>query len=498
MGGMSSIEKLGGFGSLRELASGVARGDFSPFELASYYLDRIEASQPQLNAFIKWDRSEAEASCRKQIEVLMARRKAGEKMPLFGVPYGIKDNICTKDWQTTAASRVLDGFTPVYDASVVSLLREAGCVVLGKLNMDEFAMGSSSETSYFGPVRNPWDTARVPGGSSGGSAAAVSAGMVPFSLGSDTGGSVRQPAGFCGVVGFKPTYGTVSRYGLIAFGSSLDQVGPITRSVEDALEVYKVISGLDALDATSRAAPSLAGFSSEGVSLRGVRVGRVREFEESLGEASPCVAKAYEDSLRVLGELGAKVCEVSIPSLPYTLPTYYILACGEASSNLSRFDGVRYGFRSQEFGESLKDLYVSSRSKGFGREVKKRIMLGTYVLSAGYKDAYYKKALYSREMLKREYESALGGVDLLVSPSSPVPAFRVGDKLEDSLSMYLSDVFTLLHNLVGAPAICLPCGFSKERLPIGLQFSALSMGEEKLFNGAMSYERYANVGYQRP
>ena len=458
-------------------------------------MDRIERYQPQLNAFIKWDRAGIEDRLVPELALLAQRIKSGEDLPLAGVPVGIKDNICIKGWETTAGSKILEHFEPAYDATVVSKLRNAGALIVGKLNMDEFAMGSSNETSYFGPVKNPWNLEYVPGGSSGGSASAVAAGLVPFSIGSDTGGSVRQPASMCGVVGFKPSYGAVSRYGLMAFGSSLDQIGPITRHVQDALLVHQVISGHDPLDSTSESFPKVESLNCS-KNIKGLKIGRVKEFE--VDGISASVQKAYDSSLEVLVAQGAELVDVSIPSLSYTIATYYILACAEASSNLSRYDGIRFGLRSQEFGESLNDLYLSTRSTGFGREVKKRIMLGTYVLSAGYKDAYYEKALYAREMLRNEYTAALSEVDLLVSPTTPTPAFALGSKTEDSLSMYLSDVFTLLHNLVAGPAISLPCGFSSDGLPLGIQFSALPSQEEKLFNGALSYEQSAGFEYRSP
>lgn len=479
--------------SLKEFVSQVTSGSISPREVATHYLARIEELQPKVNAFVKWDRSAIEDLLEPQLKKLEERIKSGASLPLAGVPIGVKDNICIKNWETTAASKMLEGFEPAYDATAVTRLQEAGALIVGKLNMDEFAMGSSNETSYFGDVRNPWNLDYVPGGSSGGSAAAVASSMVPIALGSDTGGSVRQPASMCGVVGFKPTYGTVSRYGLMAFGSSLDQIGPITRNVSDALMVHNVISGHDPLDATSISSEKIP-FPSG--SIKGMRVGRVKEFEDDGLDSS--VKASFEKSLSTLSDLGAEIVDVSIPSLPYTIATYYILACAEASSNLARYDGIRFGFRNQELGDSLHDLYLSSRSKGFGLEVKKRIMLGTYVLSAGYKDAYYEKALYAREVLRNDYTRALSDVDLLVSPTSPTPAFKLGEKIKDSLSMYLSDVFTLLHNLVACPVISVPCGFSSDGLPLGLQFSALPMQEEKLFNGALSYEKGADIGFRCP
>ena len=476
--------------SVTEIATRVSTGDLAPGAAADAALLKIEEHQDKINAFVHWDLESAKGFIGKQVEVLKGRiSSSNEALPLAGVPIALKDNICSIDWKTTACSGILEGFKSPYDATVVTKLKKAGAIIVGKVGMDEFAMGSSNETSVNGSIKNPWDVSRVPGGSSGGSAAAVASGMVKVALGSDTGGSIRQPASFCGVVGLKPTYGTVSRNGLLAFGSSLDQIGPIAENVEDAKIVYEVMSGFDSLDSTSIKNASPLGCSFK--DLTGLKFGVLEEYQ--VDGIDPEVSASFEKALQTLAENGAEIVPVSIPSAEYTVPIYYVLACAEASSNLSRYDGIRYGRRVETENSTLEDLYLSSRREGFGTEVKKRIMLGTYVLSAGYKDAYYEKACMGREMLKKEYDSIFDKVDILISPTSPTPAFRLGEKIRDSLSMYLSDVFTILNNLVEGPAISVPCGFSSEGLPIGLQFSAPRFSEKLLFHSASSYEQISGI-----
>ena len=468
----------------RNLAQGIRSGQLSMREVADHFADLTEEKAPALNSHLFFDRADVAA----QVEAQERRLKAGEALPLAGVPVLVKDNLCTKGIPTTAGSKILAGFRPPYDAHVVERLRAAGALIFGKANCDEFSMGSSSENSAYGPVRHPKDPTRVPGGSSGGSAAAVAAGLVPAALGSDTGGSIRQPAAFCGLVGLKPTYGRVSRYGLIAYGSSLDQVGPLTTTVEDAALFLDVLSGHDPRDATSRALPAttaLAGLTGD-VTLKDVRVGVVKElFGEGLESGT---RTAVERAVKDLEKLGATVVEVSVPSLAYAIAAYYLIATAEASANLARYDGIRYGHRHQESGQSLKDLYRRSRSEGFGREVKQRIMLGTFALSSGYYDAYYAKANRARAVLSREFDAAFTKADLLVSPTAPTVAYRLGEKTQDPLAMYLGDICTIGANLAGLPALSLPCG-DADGLPVGLQLMAPALAEDRLLKGAYAYEQ---------
>jgi aspartyl-tRNA(Asn)/glutamyl-tRNA(Gln) amidotransferase subunit A len=462
------------------LAKGLAAGDFSSVELTRSYLDRIQAAQPGLNAFITVTAEAALA----EAAAADAARAAGKAGALTGVPLAHKDIFCTEGVLTTCGSKMLSNFVSPYDATVVSGLRRSGTVMLGKLNMDEFAMGSSNETSYFGPVRNPWNPAMVPGGSSGGSAAAVAARIVPAATATDTGGSIRQPAALCGVTGIKPTYGRVSRYGMIAFASSLDQAGLITVSAEDAALLLGPMSGFDPKDSTSVESPVPDYTRTLGDSLEGMTIGIVKEFFDK-GLDAECESR-IRDAIRVYEKLGAKFREVSCPNLPLSVPTYYVVAPAECSSNLARFDGVRFGYRC-ESPKNLTDLYMRSRGEGFGAEVKRRIMTGTYVLSAGYYDAYYLKAQRVRQLISADFARAFGEVDLLLGPTSPTPAFAIGAKCDDPITMYLNDIYTIGANLAGLPGMSLPCGFVGG-LPVGLQLIGPHFSEARMLNAAHRYQ----------
>jgi aspartyl-tRNA(Asn)/glutamyl-tRNA(Gln) amidotransferase subunit A len=413
-------------------------------------------------------------------------RKSGQIATLSGIPLAVKDNICTEGIKTTCASKILSNFIPPYDATVVQRLKQAGSVICGKTNMDEFAMGSSTENSGFFITRNPWDLERIPGGSSGGPAAAVASGECIAALGSDTGGSIRQPAACCGVVGLKPTYGRVSRYGLVAFASSLDQIGPITKDVTDAAVLMNVIAGHDPRDSTSAniAVPDFTAALKKDV--KGVKVGIPREY--FIEGMDPDVDKAVRDAVKTLEGLGAAVKEVTLPHTAYAVATYYILATSEASSNLARYDGVKYGVRA-EGAKDLLDMYMRSRSQGFGPEVKRRIMLGTYALSAGYYDAYYKKGQQVRTLIKRDFDEAFKSVDVIATPTAPTAAFKIGEKSADPLQMYLSDIFTISVNLAGIPGISIPCGFTKNSLPVGLQLLGKHFDEESILRASFAYEQ---------
>ena len=414
---------------------------------------------------------------------------------LSGIPVLIKDNICVKDEATTCASKILSGFKPPYDATVVSKLKNAGATLLGKANMDEFAFGSSCETSCYGPTRNPWDLERIPGGSSGGSAAAVAGDETIMALGSDTGGSIRQPAALCGVVGLKPTYGRVSRYGLIAFASSLDQIGPITKDVEDAALLLGVIAGHDEMDSTSVDLPVPDYTRSLVKDIKGLRIGVPKEYFVKGIDGE--VDKAVRRSIGVLRDLGAEVLEISLPHTEYAVSVYYIIGPAEASSNLARFDGVQYGYRA-EGAKDIIDMYTKSRSAGFGAEAKRRILLGTYCLSSGYYDAYYLKALKVRTRIKEDFDNAFKSCDCIVTPTSPTPAFKIGEKANDPLAMYLSDIFTIPANLAGIPGISIPCGFSSGGLPIGLQIMAKPFDEETIFRVAYTFEQSTDFHKRKP
>ncbi len=475
----------------RAIRDAIAAGETTAIEVCRTALDAIAALDPALNAFrtVAAERALARAA---ELDARPDRRA----LPLLGVPIALKDNMCTRGIATTASSRMLEDYVPPYDATVVERLEAAGAVVVGKTNCDEFAMGSSTENSAFGPTRNPWATDRTPGGSSGGSAAAVAAGMVPVALGSDTGGSIRQPAALCGIVGFKPTYGRVSRYGLIAFASSLDQIGPFGTTVEDAALVMDAIAGADPRDSTASSAPVPTFSMSAGTSgLAGTRVGVPRHlFSEGV---DPDVMRAFDDAIAVAREQRAEIIDVELPYSPQAIPVYYVIATAEASSNLARYDGVRYGHRSSE-GGALIEMYERTRGAGFGREVKRRIILGTYVLSAGYYDAYYRKAQQVRTLIRRDYDRALERVDVIAMPTSPTAAFALGERTENPVQMYLSDVFTVSANLAGLPAVTVPCGFTRADLPIGLQFTGRAMDDANVLRVADVYERATTWSTRRP
>lgn len=467
------------------------KGDISPEDILDSVFKRIDEVEGELNSYITILREEAYA----QAKEIRRRLEKKEDLPLGGIPIAIKDIICTKGIETTCASKILKGFYPPYDATVVERIKRAGAIIIGKTNLDEFAMGSSTENSAFGPTRNPWDKERVPGGSSGGSAASVSAGETILALGSDTGGSVRQPAAFCGIVGLKPTYGLVSRYGLIAYASSLDQIGPMTKDVRDCALLLQVIAGRDERDSTSLrvSLPNYLEACKPG-SLEGIKIGIPKEYlSESL---DPSVAETIERSKEVFKRLGAEIKEVSLPHTEYALPTYYIIAPAEASSNLARYDGVQYGLRLK--GKSLREMYFQTRTMGFGPEVKRRIMIGTYVLSAGYYDAFYLKALKVRRLVKADFDEAFKVVDYILTPTSPTPAFKIGEKVEDPILMYLSDIFTVPVNLAGICAISINGGFSRENLPVGIQLIGRALDEFGLLKVAFAFESETGMQDYRP
>jgi aspartyl-tRNA(Asn)/glutamyl-tRNA(Gln) amidotransferase subunit A len=461
-----------------EIRAAVRSREVSAVEVCRDALDRITRLDPKLHAFLHVD----EQGSLDRAARLDRDRPADA--PLLGVPVALKDNICTQGMQTTAGSRLLEHYVPPYSAAVVERLERAGAIVVGKTNCDEFAMGSSTEHSAFGPSRNPWDIERIPGGSSGGSAVAVAAGMVPLALGSETGGSIRQPAALCGILGLKPTYGRVSRYGLIAFGSSLDQIGPFARSTRDMAALFGVIAGMDPRDATSadQAVPDYSAALTGDIT--GLRVGVPRDLLKEGVEAG--VREAFESGLRELVRSGAKVSEVALPHASLAIPVYYLVANAEASSNLARYDGVRYGTRAEA--ATLAEVYYRTRAR-FGAEVKRRIMIGTFVLSAGYYDAYYVKAQQVRALIRKDYDEAFAQVDVVALPTSPTVAFKLGERTADPLQMYLSDVFTAAANLAGLPAISMPCGLTKEKLPVGLQLTARPFDEATLLRAADVLER---------
>jgi aspartyl-tRNA(Asn)/glutamyl-tRNA(Gln) amidotransferase subunit A len=446
-------------------------------------LSRIKAVDGKVKAYI----TVTEEVALRQAEEADKRIKGGDvSSPLLGIPIAVKDNLCTDGIKTTCASKILGNFVPPYDATVVRNLKKAGYVLCGKPNMDEFAMGSSTENSGFFVTKNPWDLDRIPGGSSGGSAAAIAAGECIGALGSDTGGSIRQPAACCGVVGLKPTYGRVSRYGLVAFASSLDQIGPITKDVTDSALLMNVLAGHDPNDSTSANIPVPDFTRALKKDVKGLKIGMPKEY--FIEGMDPEVEKAVKDAVKTLEGLGAKVVEISLPHTDYAIATYYILATSEASSNLARYDGVKYGFRVQA-PKDLLDLYMKTRDQGFGPEVKRRIMLGTYALSAGYYEAYYKKGQQARTLIKRDFDEAFKTVDVIATPTAPTAAFKIGEKTTDPLQMYLSDIFTISVNLAGIPGMSLPCGFTKNNLPIGLQILGKHFDEETILHAAFAYEQ---------
>ena len=470
--------------TLLEAARKIRDREISSRELTGAILDRISALDPKINAYVTVLPKEAKALAAACDEELAQGRSRG---PLHGVPVGLKDIFCTRGVRTTCGSRILRDFDPPYDAAVTSRVLASGAVLLGKHNMDEFAMGSSTETSHFGATRNPWDLSRIPGGSSGGTAAAVSAAMCFAGVGTDTGGSIRQPASLCGVVGLKPTYGRVSRYGMIAFASSLDQAGPLARSVADAAALLGIIAGHDPRDSTSVDVPVPDYLAAVGKPVKGMRIGLPREYFEGEG-LDPAVKTAVERALKSLTDQGASAVEVSLPHTGYALSTYYLIAPAEASSNLARYDGVRYGHRA-EGASGLIEMMSKTRAEGFGAEVKRRIMIGTYALSAGYYEAFYGKAQKVRTLIRRDFTGAFEKVDALLTPTTPTPAFRIGEKTDDPLTMYLSDIFTIPCNLAGIPGISVPCGFSADGLPIGAQILTGHFREETLFTVAGAIER---------
>jgi aspartyl-tRNA(Asn)/glutamyl-tRNA(Gln) amidotransferase subunit A len=475
--------------SIGELAELLTSKRLSSVELTQHFLARIERFNPSLNAVITQDAARSLAAA----AAADARIGRGETGPLLGIPLIHKDIFCTDGMRTSCGSRMLDNFVAPYDATVVERLANAGMIMLGKANMDEFAMGSSNETSWYGPVRNPWDTSRVPGGSSGGSAAATAARFAPIATGTDTGGSIRQPAALTGITGIKPTYGRVSRYGMIAFASSLDQAGVFARSAADAAPVLQAMAGFDPKDSTSVDAPVPDYVAALRNPLAGMKIGLLAEFFKGL---DPRNAALLEAALDVFRALGAETRAVSLPSLPLSVPTYYVVAPAECSSNLSRFDGVRFGYRCQD-PKDLMDLYQRSRGEGFGAEVKRRIMTGTYVLSAGYFDAYYVKAQRVRQLITDEFRAAFGEVDLLLGATTPTPAFALGEKVDDPVTMYLNDVYTIGANLAGLPALSMPCGFI-DGLPMGLQLIGPHFSEARVLNAAHQYQLRTDWHERRP
>lgn len=460
-------------------------------ELTEYALGRIDAVDGEVSAFL---RTEREAALARADEVQKQIDEGQAASPLAGVPYGLKDNICSKGLETTCASKILGGFRPPYDATIVKKLNNAGMIMVGKTNMDEFAMGSTTETSYYKTTKNPWDLQRVPGGSSGGSAAAVAAREVPFTIGSDTGGSIRQPAAYCGVTGLKPTYGAVSRFGLIAYGSSLDQIGPIAPSARDCAAVFDAISGYDEMDSTSMPLEIQALANIEG-GVKGMTIGIPKSY---FGDGlSAEVRSKIEDAIKVLESEGANVEEFEFSMLDYAVPAYYIIASAEASSNLSRFDGVKYGFRSEN-AEGLRDVYLKTRTEGFGSEVKKRIMLGAFALSSGYYDAYYNKALQVKALIKQAFDSAFEKYDMILGPVAPTTAPKIGESLKDPLAMYLSDIYTVSVNLAGLPGLSLPCGFDGEGMPVGMQLLGKAFDDAKLLRAGALYQDVTDFHKQMP
>jgi aspartyl-tRNA(Asn)/glutamyl-tRNA(Gln) amidotransferase subunit A len=477
---------------ISELHTLLQKKEISVSDLVDESFRRIGEVEEKVQAFLTLNEENARAKA-KELDDKLAKEES-DFGTLFGMPIGIKDNIVTKGLRTTCASKILYNFDPIYDATVMERLNEAGAITIGKLNMDEFAMGSSTENSGFQLTRNPWDLERVPGGSSGGSAAAVAAGEVPFALGSDTGGSIRQPAAFCGVVGLKPTYGRVSRFGLVAFASSLDQIGPITRTVEDNAYLLQVIAGLDPMDSTSANVEVPNYVEALTGDIKGLKIAVPKEY---LGEGvAEEVRQSVLDALKVLEKLGATWEEVSLPHSKYALATYYLLASSEASANLARFDGVRYGYRTDN-AKNLIDMYKQTRSEGFGNEVKRRIMLGTFALSAGYYDAYYKKAQQVRTLIKQDFEKVFEKYDVIIGPTTPTPAFKIGEKTHDPLTMYANDILTIPVNLAGVPGISVPCGFVNG-LPVGLQIIGKHFDESTIYRVAHAFEQATDYHKQKP
>ena len=480
--------------TVEALAAGLRAGDLSSWNVVQAYLDRIQQHDGKLHAF----QTVAAEQALERAGALDKEREAGRTAgPLHGVPIALKDNLSTRGIPTTASSRILEGYVPPYDATVVARLEAAGAIIIGKTNLDEFAMGSSTENSAYGVTRNPWALDRTPGGSSGGSAVAVAAGLAPAALGSDTGGSIRQPAALSGVVGLKPTYGRVSRYGLLAFASSLDQIGPLVHTAADAALLLEIIAGADDHDATAAAEPVPAYRQALSGNVQGLRIGTPRAVLDE--GVDPSVSRAFDASLDVLRARGAVIVDVDLPHARYGIPIYYLIATAEASSNLARYDGVRYGYRANLGRDAdLREMYERTRDRGFGAEVKRRIMLGTYALSAGYYDAYYLKAQQVRTLVRRDYEQAFENVELIAMPTTPTPAFALGEKTADPLQMYLADIFTVSANLAGSPAISVPCGLSPEGLPIGLQLTGRMFDESTLLRAADAYQRETEHHLRKP
>ena len=468
--------------TIRSLATGLAARTFSSVELTRHFISRINGLNKKYNCFITLD---PEASLA-QAEAADRMRSAGKGQPLTGIPIAQKDIFCARGWLTTCGSKMLSSFTSPYDAHVVERLNAAGAVTLGKTNMDEFAMGSSSETSYYGPVRNPWDLDTVPGGSSGGSAAAVAARLAPGAIGTDTGGSIRQPAALSGICGLKPTYGVVSRYGMIAFASSLDQGGPLARSAEDLALLLNVMAGFDPRDSTSLDREREDYTRELGKPVKGLKIGLPREFFAA--GAAPGVVKAVEAAVAEFRKLGCEAVEVSLPNMKLSVPVYYVLAPAEASSNLARYDGVRYGYRAPEYTDLL-DLYKKTRAQGFGAEVKRRILIGTYVLSHGYYDAYYIQAQRVRRLIARDFAEVFRRCDVIMGPTSPTTAFRIGEKVDDPVQMYLNDIYTIPANLAGLPGLSIPCGLDGKGLPVGLQIIGNYFAEARMLGIAHQYQQ---------
>ncbi|MGQ9509143.1 MAG: Asp-tRNA(Asn)/Glu-tRNA(Gln) amidotransferase subunit GatA [Thermodesulfobacteriota bacterium] len=478
--------------TIHELHTLLINKEVTSREVTEALFRHIKKVEPKIQAYLLLTEEEAFRQAEEVDKSLSCGKKIGY---LAGIPIGLKDILCTKGIRTTCASKILANYIPFYDATVVRKLKEAGAVFLGKLNMDEFAMGSSTENSGFQITRNPWNLDRIPGGSSGGSAAAVAADECIAALGSDTGGSIRQPASCCGVVGMKPTYGRVSRYGLVAFASSLDQIGPITKDVEDCAIMMNAISGHDPLDSTSvnREVPDYKQFLTK--DIKGIRIGIPKEY--FIEGIDPEVEKATQEAIHLFQSLGAEIKSISLPHTEYAVAVYYIICTAEASSNLARYDGVKYGFRSHEY-EGLIEMYMHTRAQGFGQEVKRRIILGTYVLSAGYYEAYYRKASQVRTLMKTDFEEAFQKVDVILSPTAPTPAFRIGEKVGNPLQMYLSDIFTIPVNLAGICAISIPCGFTREGLPVGLQLMGKPFDEGMLLRVAYSFEQHTDFHLRKP
>jgi aspartyl-tRNA(Asn)/glutamyl-tRNA(Gln) amidotransferase subunit A len=477
--------------SLREISSALQTKQISSVELTQIFLDRTEQLTSRFNTFISRDAEQSLSMAR----VADQRLAKGDSGILVGIPLAYKDIFCIKDWRTTCGSRMLENFIAPYDAHVVEQLEAAGTVTLGKLNMDEFAMGSSNENSYFGPVKNPWDITRVPGGSSGGSAAVVAARLAPAALGTDTGGSIRQPAAFCGLTGLKPTYGAVSRYGIVAFASSLDQAGPMAKSAEDCALILNTMAGFDQRDSTSLDRPREDYAANLAAPLEGLRIGLPREFfAEGMDDD---VRSAIESALAEYRKLGAVTVEVGLPNSALSLAAYYVIAPAEASSNLSRFDGVRYGYRAADYGD-LNDMYSKTRAQGFGAEVKRRILMGTYVLSHGYYDAYYLKAQKVRRLIANDFRAAFEHCDVIMGPTAPTIAFPLGDRNSDPVQMYLSDIYTISTNLAGLPAMSIPCGFGKHAMPVGLQIIGTWFSEPRMLGVAHQYQQVTDWHTRMP